>query len=331
MAVTKVSSVLACLALARALEGQQQGALRGRVNATILHSTSEAKRGKRRRSACDCMNWAGVYYDSLAMCGRAEELYFLSKFGFSAAYAATEPIAGLPHRVCNDFLKNFKNDSCIMVDQYPFPADAMTNKQWCYVANDCDTLNGGDYATNTMGFQLGGWNNLASTSNLSWKICDQSTDSILKYKTMDELTAIGSESDISMAMLLRLSYPAVTITWGEAKIFMETLNEQYDSNLALTDNVNAIAIPPTTWGLRLTEVDTTLRGIVTSEQGTILDSPGHRDEFHVVVGREVWEVKRIDEGNMAYLAGKFYLEFDVACVLGCAPAAREAPLDLLTQ
>jgi hypothetical protein len=33
----------------------------------------------------------------LAGCGRAQELYFLSKFGFSAAYAATEPISGLPH------------------------------------------------------------------------------------------------------------------------------------------------------------------------------------------------------------------------------------------
>jgi len=314
----RVASALAGLALAEALAGQQAQV-----------STQKGKAG--RRSSCDCMNWAGVYYDGLAACGRAQELYFLSKFGFSAAYAATEPISGLPHKVCNDFLKNFKNDSCVNVDLLPFPADAMTDKQWCYVSNDCLSLNGGTAATNKLGFAIGGWHNLQSTSNLSWKICDQSTDSILKYKTMDELTAIGSESDISMAMLLRLSYPAVTITWGEAKIFMETLNEQYDSNLALTDNVNAIAIPPTTWGLRLTEVDTTLRGIVTSEQGTILDSPGHRDEFHVVVGREVWEVKRIDEGNMAYLAGKFYLEFDVACVLGCAPAAREAPLDLLTQ
>jgi len=314
----KALSALASLALTRALAGQQaqESALRGTTG---------------KRSACDCMNWAGVYYDMLAGCGRAQELYFLSKFGFSAAYAATEPISGLPHKVCNDFLKNLKDASCINVDLLPFPADDNTDKQWCYVSNDCLSLNGGTAATNKLGFAIGGWHNLQSTSNLSWKICDQSTDSILKYKTMDELTAIGSESDISMAMLLRLSYPAVTITWGEAKIFMETLNEQYDSNLALTDNVNAIAIPPTTWGLRLTEVDTTLRGIVTSEQGTILDSPGHRDEFHVVVGREVWEVKRIDEGNMAYLAGKFYLEFDVACVLGCAPAAREAPLDLLTQ
>ncbi|CAK0873172.1 unnamed protein product [Prorocentrum cordatum] len=326
MAVTKVSSVLACLALARALEGQQQGALRGRVNATILHSTSEAKRGKRRRSACDCMNWAGVYYDSLAMCGRAEELYFLSKFGFSAAYAATEPIAGLPHRVCNDFLKNFKNDSCIMVDQYPFPADAMTNKQWCYVANDCDTLNGGDYATNTMGFQLGGWNNLASTSNLSWKICDPVADagSMLMNKSPGELLEMCLKDDISCSRIFRLAYPVVEITWGEAQYLLEGLDAVYTPGASLTTLVDGLTAPTAPF-TRMVEVHSTIGDIVKSEQGTILDSPGHGDNFHVIKGREVWEVKRIELGDMAYLGGHFSLEFAVTCVMGCAPSRLGNP------
>ncbi|CAK0833810.1 unnamed protein product [Prorocentrum cordatum] len=213
-------------------------------------------------------------------------------------------------------------------------SDASAGQSWCYVSNECLSLNGGTFATNQLGFALGGWNNLQSTSNLSWKVCDSSgADSILKDKTMDELIEIGRESDVSMAMLLRYAYPAVSITYGEARDFLETLSDagHWNPALSLADNVNAIASPPSTWGTRLPFVYTTLSSIVTSEQGTILDSPGHRDEFHVVIGREVWEVKRSDEGNMAYLAGKFYLEFDVACVLGCAPAAREAPLDLLTQ
>merc|ERR1719401_1074294 len=101
------------------------------MNSTRSNAT---KKSKKRTGACDCMNWAGVYYDRLANCGRAKELYFLSKYGFSAAYAATEPISGLPHKVCNDFFKNFKESSCVNVDLYPFPADALSDKQWCYVS-----------------------------------------------------------------------------------------------------------------------------------------------------------------------------------------------------
>jgi len=330
MAVARASLVLACLALARALDGQQQGALRAthRVNATVLHKTAEARRTTKRRSACECINWASVYYDHLADCGRAAELYFLSKFGFSAAYAATEPISGLPHRVCNDFLKNFKNASCGMVDQYPFPADSMTNKQWCYVANDCDTLNGGDYATNTMGFQLGGWNNLASTSNLSWKVCDQTTDagSMLMNKSPGELLEMCLRDDISCSRIFRFGYPVVEVTWGEAQYLLEGVDAAYTPGADLTTIVDGLTAPTAPF-TRLMEVHSTIGGIVKSGQGTILDSPGHGDNFHVIYGREVWEVKRIELGDMAYLGGHFSLEFAVTCVMGCAPTRLGNPED----
>jgi len=78
-----------------------------------------------------------------------ERTSFLSKYGFSAAYAATEPISGLPHKVCNDWFKNLKNNSCVNVDLlatstaddnlHPsnnFPADSLATSQWCYVPND---------------------------------------------------------------------------------------------------------------------------------------------------------------------------------------------------
>jgi hypothetical protein len=288
----------------------------------------EARKTTRRRSACDCINWAGVYYDHLADCGRAQELYFLSKFGFSAAYAATEPISGLPHRVCNDFLKNFKNGSCVMVDQYPFPSDSMTNKQWCYVANDCEVLNGGDYATNTMGFQLGGWNNLASTSNLSWKICDPVADagSMLMNKSPGELLEMCLRDDISCSRIFRLAYPVVEVTWGEAQYLLEGVDQAYTPGASLTTLVDGLTAPTPPF-TRLMEVHSTIGDIVKSEQGTILDSPGHGDNFHVIKGREVWEVKRIELGDMAYLGGHFSLEFAVTCVMGCATARLGNPED----
>jgi len=316
--ISKTASVLACLSFALGLAGQ--------------HAR------KAGRSACDCLEYASVYYDNLASCGRASELYFLTKYGASEAYAPTEPIAGLPHQVCNNFFKNLKNNSCVNRDLYSFPlnetSDNTSNQTWCYVSNDCLNLNGGKYATNSLGFAIGGWHNLQSTSNLSWKVCDDSADSVFRTMSVTELVSVGMESDVGMAILLRYSYPAVSMTWGEAREFMEALNDPtfYSDTQSPGENFGRIAAPPATWGDRLPWIYTTLSSIVDSEKGWILDSPGHRDEFHVIYGRQVWEVRRSEEGNMAYLAGKFYKEFDVLCVWGCAPiTTREAPLDLLTQ
>lgn len=336
-------SVLACLACARALAGQQAQ----EVQATRADATG-AKATKRKRTvrkgACDCVQWAAVYYDHLAACGRARELYFLSKYGFSAAYAATEPISGLPHKVCNDFLKNLKDSSCINVDLLPFPADEMTDKQWCYVANDCDALNGGEDATNTMGFQQAGWNNLQSVSNLSWKVCDQASgDAILKYKTVEELITMSEASDVSKSRMLRLAYPVLNATWAEAMWIMEAIDAAWDPSLTLTDIVDSVVAPPATYGDRLTQVFTMVTDAVKSEIGTILDTPGHGDNFHVIKGREVWIVQRIGDiitsgahrggsilGDMAYLGGHFSWEFDVNCTIGCS-TSRVAALDLETM
>jgi len=324
--LSKAASVLACLALARALAGQQ------------------AQAAARKRGSCDCLQWAGVYYDQLAYCGRGKELHFLSKYGFSAAYAATEPISGLPHKVCNDYFKNLKNNSCVNVDLlasstaddnlHPannFPTDPLTTSQWCYVPNDCDTLNGGDYATNMMGFQLGGWNNLESRNNLSWKICDPVADAsvMMKFKTVAELNAIAEESDISISRTLRLAYPVVQITWAEAMYMMEGINAAWNGVLTLTDLVDGLTAPPASPS-RLMEVHTALGDIVKSEQGYILDTPGHGDNFHVIKGREVYSVTRIPLGDMAYLGGHFYMEFELTCLMGCVTSRVEA-LDLESQ
>jgi len=317
--MSKVASVLACLSFAWALAGQQ------------------VQKAGTKKASCDCLEFAAVFYDNLASCGRASELYFLSKYGYPQAYAPTEPIAGQPHKVCADFFKNFKNSSCVNRDLHSFPlesSDIAGSQSWCYVSNDCLNLNGGTFATNPLGFAIGGWHNQISTSNLSWKICDDGADSVLRSKTVQELIDIGEESDVGMPTLLRLSFPAVSMTWGEAQDFMEALNDQnhWDDQQSAGDNFYRIANPHTTWGTRLPWIYATLGEILDSEKGWILDSPGHRDEFHVIRGREVWAVVRSEEGNMAYMAGKYYLEFNMECVLGCSPAnAREAPLDLLTQ
>jgi len=342
MAVRAVS-VLACLACAQALAGQQAQEVEAtRTDASGAKSTQRKRTA--RKGACDCLQWAGVYYDHLADCGRAREIYFLSKYGFSAAYAATEPISGLPHKVCNDFLKNLKDSSCINVDLLPFPADEMTDKQWCYVANDCDVLNGGEDATNMMGFQQAGWNNLQSVSNLSWKVCDQASgDVILKYKTVEELITMAENSDVSKSRMLRLAYPVLNVTWADAMWIMEAIDLAWDPALSLSDIVDSITAPPTIYGDRLSQVFTAVTDAVKSEIGTILDTPGHGDNFHVIQGREVWIVQRIGDiitsgahrggsilGDMAYLGGHFSWEFDVNCTLGCV-TSRVATLDLETM
>jgi len=332
----RVLVVLSAVALAQALFTDLHESIRVDMNAT--RTTAETKAG-----VCDCMSWADVYYSGKALCGRANELYFLSKRGFSAAYAATEPISGLPHKVCYDFFKNFLTPSCVNIDLYPFDDDAKDDthvfqlgndakkdKQWCYVSNDCDDLNGGQYGTNQQGFAQGAWHNLESTNYLSWKICKPAVDPMLKYWPLSDLMSIAEYSDVSVSRILRMAYPVVSIRGPEAEYFMDAVNEA-PADSTLEDRIAAVPSPGSTWGSRLQEVHSMLGDIVKSGQGTVLDSPGHGDNFHVIQGRAFWEVKRIALGDMAYLGGHFYREFEATCVYGCATGEKRNAVDLTTM
>ncbi|CAK0891242.1 unnamed protein product, partial [Prorocentrum cordatum] len=165
---------------------------------------------------CGCLNWAATYYDQKAFCGRANELYFLAKHGFNNGYAATEPITGLPHKVCWDFFANFNSTACVNVDLMPFPADNQTGSQWCYVNPDCQQLNGGKFATNRAGFAQAAWMNLQANSYVPWKYCVPGGDDMLKFKTVEEIDELAREKDLSVSRMLRLAYPAVEIRWAEA-------------------------------------------------------------------------------------------------------------------
>jgi len=306
-------------------------ALASPVLAAAIVLKAEENATKAKSGSCDCMTWSDVYYTNKAVCGRANELYFLSKNGFSASYAATEPITGLPHKVCADMFKNFNHGACLNIDLYPFPEDEKSGKQWCYVSNDCADLNGGGYATNAEGFAQSSWHNLQTASFQQWKICDptEANTEAMMVKPVPTVVEIGKANDVPLSRLLRLSYPAVNISWGEAKFLWDAINEEYAADRTITEMVDAIpAISG--WGSEIEEAHARLREIAKSEQGTVLDSPGHGDNFHVVQGRAVYEVKRTENGNMAYLGGHFADEFAVSCVLGCALPERLDAVDLET-
>merc|ERR1719226_281149 len=110
---------------------------------------------------------------------------------------------------------------------------------------------------------------------------------------------------------------------------MEAINEAIAGGSSLDDAVNALDVPPTAL-TRAAEVHTQITDIIKSGQPTILDTPGHGDNFYIIAGREGWCVTRNVLGNMIYLSGHFSLEFDVNCMMGCATTRLEA-LDLETQ
>jgi len=295
------------------------------------HKAEENATAKKKTGTCDCMSFAEVYATGKAWCGRANELYFLSKNGFSASYAATEPITGLPHKVCYDFFKNWLTPKCVNVDLYPFPEDSMSGKQWCYVSNDCPELNGGGYATNAEGFAQSSWHNLQSASFQAWKICDPADGDSLATMPVPEVIALGEYSDVPMSRMLRLAYPAVNISWGEAKFLMEAVNDNYSPTATIASMVDAVPAVGTYWGTSISKAHATLREIIKSEQGTVLDSVGHGDNFHVIQGRAAYSVNRIALGNMAYLGGHFFKEYTVSCVIGCAQAESRHEIDLDTM
>jgi len=281
---------------------------------------------------CGCLNWAETFYKRKAYCGRAMELYFLTKNGFNTGYAATEPITGLPHKVCWDFFANFISNACVNVDLLPFPADNETGKQWCYVRQDCQELNGGRFATNAAGFQEAAWSNNAGASFSHWKYCEAGQDDMLKEKTVQEIIDLAESSDVSVSRLLRLAYPAVEIRWAEATYFYERLNAEYAEGLTVAEMLRRMPVP-SGWDPSAEAKEGTLRLIASSGQATVLDSPGHSDEFHVAVGRSVYSVIRSEKGDMAYLGGHFFKEFSVTCIMGCAarrqPARDDVDLDTL--
>jgi len=336
----KTLAALSSLALSQSimLEAEVNGT--GNGQNLFVRGKSESEAGN-----CDCLSWADVYFKGKALCGRTNELYFLSKWGYNAAYAATEPITGLPHKVCYDFFKNFLTPSCLNVDLFsldeqdegvykPMDVDDKAEKQWCYVSNACGELNGGQFGTNQQGHAQGAWHNLESTNYLSWKVCKAGKDPMLKYWPVPELIKAAEYSDVSISRLLRLALPAVSIGWGEATSYMEAVNAAYDEKAGITSLVQLVAAVPSvskTWGARLPEVHAMLADIVMSSQPTLLDSPGHGDNFHVIEGRAVYEVKRTPSGNMAYLGGHFFKEFAIACILGCATGERRDAVDLFTQ
>lgn len=333
MALSRAIFVLGGLSLAKALEMEED--TNSAPSVPMSDGVPSADSGDSKTSGlksllgansgagdCGCLNWAETFYKKKAYCGRAMELYFLTKNGFNPGYVATEPITGLPHKVCWDFFANFISNTCVNVDLLPFPANNESDKQWCYVRQDCKELNGGKFATNVAGFQEAAWSNNAGTSFSHWKYCEGGVDDMLMYKTVQEVIDIAEASDVSVSRLLRLAYPAVEIRWAEATYFYERLNAAYEDGSTVSEMLRKLPMP-SGWDPAAEAKEAELRLIAASGQATVLDSPGHADEFHVAVGRSVYAVIRSNKGDMAYLGGHFFKEFYVMCIMGCA--ARRQP------
>merc|ERR1719382_334977 len=262
---------------------------------------TEGNATRTKAGSCECMSFASVYAEEKAFCGRANELYFLSKYGFSAAYAATEPITGLPHKMCYDFFKNFLTNKCLNIDLYASPGDDKAGKQWCYVANDCPDLNGGGYATNKAGFAQGAWHNLESVSTQAWKICDPAGTEATSSLSVPDIKAIAEYSDVSHSHMMRLTFPISKVSWGQAKSLWDAINDNYSPGADIATMVDAVPLIGSTWGKEIEDAHTELRAIAKSGSCTILDSIDSGDNYHVVCGRSAYSVTRIASGNMAYL------------------------------
>jgi len=230
------------LMLGVAIFGQAATASAG-DNQKLQENSTAAAAGKTPASNCGCLNWASVYYQYKAFCGRGNELYFFTKHGFPGAYAATEPITGVLHKVCYDFFMNLNKGVCVNYDLYPFPAKEKSNAQWCYVPNDCNDLNGGAFATNGQGFAQSSWHNLQSDTFQAWKFCnaeDPTDTEAIRLKPVSEVVTIGEDNDVPLSRMLRAAYPVVNISWGHAHYWYEALNRNYQVGRTIEQMVDLI-------------------------------------------------------------------------------------------
>mmetsp|Transcript_88164 Transcript_88164/g.267368 ORF Transcript_88164/g.267368 Transcript_88164/m.267368 type:complete len:249 (-) Transcript_88164:68-814(-) len=152
------------------------------VAALAALASTEALLASRGQDACACLNWQQVYRSKQAECGKALELYQISKQGLQAENKYEE--------FCNKFYLHVNTSMCLNVDFTHKPTD-WDVAQWCYVSPQCQELNGGRKVPD---------------SQLSWKLCSSRDESTKNLHPL-QLDWLRGHQNLDLGLLAKFSYP----------------------------------------------------------------------------------------------------------------------------
>lgn len=157
------------------------------VPALRLHKRPGDSRDQKDPSACKCLNWRTVYGSGLIECGMGNEYYFNT----SKLSPKKEDISIVKKEqnqsVCHYFFERLDFNKCMNINVGKYEG------QWCYVSQDCHTLNGG-----------------AKLNGINWKLCREAkpdNDELTRDVGPVMLNSYAWDFDINFGILHKFAYP----------------------------------------------------------------------------------------------------------------------------
>uniref|UniRef100_A0A7S0FKW0 Uncharacterized protein n=1 Tax=Pyrodinium bahamense TaxID=73915 RepID=A0A7S0FKW0_9DINO len=200
-------AALAAWALATDGPGQRPVPGTTEPKATVPNETSEFRYPgvPMTGSKCECLNWKKLYEAERLWCGEGLEFFEYANWSDGVEkeqllHSMTEPtVHGLQiyAHICSEFFAHLDSNRCINMGGFGWdPDDWKSTSQWCYVPFSCQELHGGARFLR---------------KPVSWKICKQGEDSLLRDASPMEIFRLfqNSTDQRILGTAMRYSWPSL--------------------------------------------------------------------------------------------------------------------------
>lgn len=269
---------------------------------------------------CKCLNWQTVYKDYAVECGVGSEMYHLAKYGLSPRKLEGEDIG---FRFCLEFFQVLDNNLCVNADwtTYMGSGKAWHGQQWCYVSAECDELNGGDAVPDYVSKPLDDaipHMKFSDKLEVSWKICKQGEDDMLRYKTPSQLVEIAKASDVRLGHLAKFAYPRAWTgtSFDEYKDVFEEVDADHNKS-------STLALQQLTKKKKFSnkpghdKLEKDLRTWIALHRPFVADSLSGQPPFEIFLGRTLWQIKQSPKARMMEAMGHYGRVQTLECVFAC--------------
>lgn len=163
---------------------------------------------------CDCLNWKQLYAAEKVVCGEGMEFHvFEGALGYDlpGINYIEKNFQFVYNEFCTTFFKKMDNSYCVNMGMYPIGTPGIYSGQWCYVGKACTKLNGGQAVSDKkIAASSGGWFSSGDKQlprEVSWKVCDQKRDQLLREMKPLEVLALAKSMGSSLGYVTKIAYP----------------------------------------------------------------------------------------------------------------------------